>query len=306
MTSVRSDLVARVDELSDGVWALAALAAAVGDARLSDEHGALLAACGFAERDGGGWRLRGDYGAVFAAQPDPAAFPRRIAELLRRAADAAEGRTAPDRLDDAAFLADGRSSGAHMRVFLDTLAERVPGFADLLDHGAPRFLDVGTGVGAISAAVVERAPGARAVGLDVDPRALRLAEEYLTGLGLRDRVETRLQDVADLCETDAYDLVWLPLSVLDPEASEAALPRIRAALRPGGRLVAATALRADPGEDGRDVHTAVVHWTMARAGVTPWGPEAVRRRLTACGFGDVRSVGAPSGTVTLVAARAPE
>ncbi|NYJ37757.1 SAM-dependent methyltransferase [Nocardiopsis aegyptia] len=313
MANARTELVGRVDELSDAVWVLAALASAVGDARLSDEHGALLAACGWAERDGGAWRLRSDHAAELGARRDPAAFPRRIAEQLRLAADTADGSTAPDRIDDAAFLADGRSSGAHMRVFLDALAEQVPGFAELLDRGSLRLLDVGTGIGAIAAAVVERAPGSSAVGLDVDARALRLAEGYLTERGLRDRIETRLLDVADLSETGRYDLAWLPLSVLSPHVTEAALPRIRAALRPGGRVIAATALPADPDESGEggpdggaDVHAAVVRWRMARSGVTPWGPETVRRRLQACGFADVRSVGAPSGTVTVLTARVPE
>jgi predicted O-methyltransferase YrrM len=318
MANARTELMARVDELSDAAWALAALAASVGDAPLSDEHGALLAACGLAEHegeggglgedggDGGGRRLRADYTAVLAAQRDPAAFPRRIAEMLRRAADAAEGRAVSDETDDAAFLADGRSSGAHMRVILAALVERIPGFADLLDHGVPRFLDVGTGIGAISAELVERSPGARAQGVDVDPRALRLAEEYLDERGVRDRVETRLLDVAELSETSGYDVVWLPLSVLAPETTEAALPRIRAALRPGGWLVAATALGDEPGEGGADVHSAVVRWRMALSGVTPWGPGTVRRRLEEFGFGDVRSVGAPSGTVTVLTARAPE
>jgi predicted O-methyltransferase YrrM len=226
--------------------------------------------------------------------------------MLRRAADAAEGRAVSDETDDAAFLADGRSSGAHMRVILAALVERIPGFADLLDHGVPRFLDVGTGIGAISAELVERSPGARAQGVDVDPRALRLAEEYLDERGVRDRVETRLLDVAELSETSGYDVVWLPLSVLAPETTEAALPRIRAALRPGGWLVAATALGDEPGEGGADVHSAVVRWRMALSGVTPWGPGTVRRRLEEFGFGDVRSVGAPSGTVTVLTARAPE
>ncbi|WP_121183329.1 cyclopropane-fatty-acyl-phospholipid synthase family protein [Nocardiopsis sp. Huas11] len=310
MANARTELVARVDELSDAVWVLAALAAAVGEDPLTDEHGSLLAACGLAERDGpdAPWRLRADYAAVLGAAQDPAAFPRRIAEQLRRAADTAQGRTTPDRFDDAAFLADGRSSGAHMRVFLEALADRVPGFADLLDHGRPRFLDVGTGIGAIAAALVERAPGAVAVGVDVDERALRLAKEYLGGRGLRDRVDTRLQDVAELSETDAYDVAWLPLSVLAPASTEAALPRLLCALRPGGLLVVATALAADPEEsreEGANVHAAVVRWRMARSGVTPWSPETVRRRLEACGFEDVRSVGAPSGTVTVLAARVP-
>lgn len=309
MVNARTDLMGRVDDMFDRVWVLAALAAAVGNTPLQKEHGELLAASGLAERDSEGRRLRADYDAVLTGQPNPAAFPRRIAALLRMAADAAEGRSTPDRSDDAAYLADGRSSGEHMRLFLDALADRVPGFAELLDHGSPRFLDVGTGVGAISAVVVERSPGAHAVGLDVDPRALRLAGEYLTELGLRDRVETRLQDVADISETGTYDLVWFPLSVLGPETAKAAMPRLRAALRPGGLLMAATALASDPGVEpdsgGRDVHTAVARWRMSLAGTAAWGPGELSRELSESGFEDVRSAGAPSGTVTLLTARAP-
>ena len=143
------------------------------------------------------------------------------------------------------------------------------------------------------------------MGLDVDPRALRLAKGYLRDQGVDQRAEIRLQDVAELVETSSYDLAWLPLPALSSGATEAALPRLRAALHPGGYLLAATALPADTEGTGEDLHTAVLRWRLRREGVTSWGPEMLRDRLREHGFEDVRSVGSPSGTVELLVARTP-
>ncbi|MBK5117920.1 MAG: hypothetical protein JJE23_13515 [Thermoleophilia bacterium] len=43
-----------------------------------------------------------------------------------------------------------------------------------------------------------------------------------------------------LGERAAYDLAFLPQPFLPPEAIELGLPRIRRALRPGGRLIVLT------------------------------------------------------------------
>ncbi|GAA3737206.1 SAM-dependent methyltransferase [Spinactinospora alkalitolerans] len=309
MATSESDLPARVDALMNGAWLLAALAAAAGGRPLSEEHGALLGAAGYAERGPEGWRLPPAHRAVLADRAD--AFPAQIARILRDAADAAEGRgggaaEAHDgEDDDAALVSAGRSSGEHMAGFLDLLAARAPGFGDLLRRDGLRFLDVGTGTGAIAATVVARVPGARAVGLDVQPRILRLAEERLADRGLLDRVELRLQDVADLAETGAYDLAWLPLSVIAPEAAVRALPRVRAALRPGGRLICATALRGGRPDGTGAVREAVIRWRAARRGITPWPPAELAERLTAAGYHGIREVETPPHGMAVVIAEAP-
>jgi hypothetical protein len=46
--------------------------------------------------------------------------------------------------------------------------------------------------------------------------------------------------VETLGERAAYDLAFLPQPFLPPEAIELGLPRIRRALRPGGRLIVLT------------------------------------------------------------------
>ncbi|WP_150240619.1 SAM-dependent methyltransferase [Nocardiopsis quinghaiensis] len=302
MANAGPDPATRVDAWLSGAWTLAALAAASEGRPLSREHGRLLAAAGCAEPDGDGWRLLPAYRALLAGPAGPSAFPRRVARQLGQAADAAAGRDGHEEEDDAALLAEGVASGERMGAFLDLLGERVPGFGDLLEEDGLRFLDVGTGVGAIAAAVLDRVPGSSAVGLDVEPRALRLAERHLAGRGLGDRVELRLLDVADLSERGVYDLAWFPLAALAPGAVERALPRVRDALRPGARLLTATVLRDDPAGDVRE---AVVRWRMSLSRITPWGPGETARELTAAGYRDVRCVETPERALTLVTARAP-
>ncbi|WP_047868006.1 cyclopropane-fatty-acyl-phospholipid synthase family protein [Nocardiopsis sp. RV163] len=300
------DPAARVDAWLNGAWALAALAAAAEGAPLSREQGRLLAAAGCAEPDGDGWRLLPAYRDVLAGSAGPSAFPRRVARQLSQAADAALGEQDRAEEDDAALLAEGTASGRRMADFLDLLEERVAGFGDLLGRDGLRFLDAGTGIGAIAAAVLERVPGSRAVGLDVQPRALRLAERHLSGRGLRDRVELRLLDVAELSEPGAYDLAWLPLAALPPDAVARALPRVREALRPRAWLLTATVLRDDPGDapDG-GMRDAVVRWRMSRSRITPWGPREAARELAAAGYRDVRRVAASEPALTLLVARTP-
>ncbi len=300
------DPAARVDAWLNGAWVVAALAAAAEGAPLSREHGRLLAAAGCAEPDGDGWRLLPAYRAVLAGPAGPSAFPRRVARQLSQAADAALDAEDRAEEDDAAFLAEGVASGRRMADFLDLLEARVPGFGDLLGRDGLSFLDAGTGIGAIAAAVLERVPGSRAVGLDVQPRALRLAERHLAERGLRDRVELRLLDVAELSESGAYDLAWLPLAALPPDAVAQALPRVRESLRPESWLLTATVLRDDPGDapDG-GVRDAVVRWRMSRSRITPWGPQEAARELSEAGYRDVRRGATSEPALTLLVARAP-
>ena len=114
-------------------------------------------------------------------------------------------------LDDASLVSQGRSSGGLWSI-LATPDGPVP--AGLLDRlGAPDavFLDVGIGVAGICVALCRAFPHLRCVGLDILPRALRLADTELTAAGVRHRVELREQDVQDLSDSDAFDVGCLCL-----------------------------------------------------------------------------------------------
>ncbi|ASU84104.1 hypothetical protein CDO52_16085 [Nocardiopsis gilva YIM 90087] len=301
-------LLDSVEELATGAWVLAALAAAMDadpTAPLSEEHGAVLGAAGYAERTADGWRLRPEHRAALDALPVPQALPAQIAWMLRQMSDAAAGRPGgAEEESDADLIAEGEASGQAVGALLDRLVDQLPDIGDLLGRPGLRVLDVGTGIGAVAATVVTRLPHARAVGLDIAPRALRLADDHLATRGVGDRVELRHRDVADLAETGAYDLVWLPLTVLAPQAAERALPRVCAALRPGGRVIATAAPRGRNAATG-GVGEAVTRWRLARAGITPWSPAELARRLTATGLDDVREIELPPPATTVVVARRP-
>ncbi|CAM3963042.1 hypothetical protein GCM10009799_45440 [Nocardiopsis rhodophaea] len=304
------DLLARVDELATGAWVLAALAAAMETdptAPLGEEHGAVLGAAGYAERTPDGWRLRPEHRAALDALPVPEALPAQIAWMLRQMSDAAAGRPGgAEAEDDAELIAEGEASGRAVGALLDRLVDELPDIDALLQRPDARFLDVGTGIGAVAATVVTRLPHARAVGLDIAPRALRLAEGHLAARGVGDRVELRHHDVADLAETDAYDLAWLPLTVLTPQAAERALPRVRAALRRGGRVIATAAPRTPGTGTGGVVGQAVTRWRLARAGITPWSAGELAQRLAATGLHDIREIELPPPATTVVVARRPD
>jgi cyclopropane fatty-acyl-phospholipid synthase-like methyltransferase len=77
-------------------------------------------------------------------------------------------------------------------------------------EGRGSFLDIGVGVAAISIRLVNRYPGTRAVGLDVLPHVLDVAQAEVARSGLSESIDLRLQSVSDLHDHEDYDLAWLP------------------------------------------------------------------------------------------------
>ncbi|GAB3456003.1 hypothetical protein GCM10027570_37180 [Streptomonospora sediminis] len=303
-----TDPARRIDDLLSGAWLLAALARAAesGDP-LDPELGGALGAAGMAEQVPGGWRLLPEYRRLAAQRSGKAGLSARIGRMLRWAADAAEDRPAPARAhNDGELRAEGEESGRAFAALLEALATADPAVADLVDRPGLHFLDIGTGTAAIAAAVAERAPDACALGVDTDAGVLRLAGERVAQRGLGDRVRLRCQDAAEITDTRAFDLVWLPLGVLAPEAALSALPRLRAALRPGGTLIAATVLQDNGGPaTALPPAQALARWRMARAGITAWSAGQVAQRLREAGFAAVRRPALPGHPVAAVLARAP-
>ncbi|MUL42888.1 class I SAM-dependent methyltransferase [Streptomonospora sp. PA3] len=309
MSSTDADTAGRVDDLLRGAWVLAALARAAdtGDP-LDPELGAALAAAGFAEQAEGAWRLLPEYRALSRGRgAGGAGLSGRIGRMLRWAADAAEGLPAPTGShSDAELREEGDESGRRFAALLDALAGADSGLRELLASPGLRFLDIGTGTAAIAATVAVRVPGSSAVGLDRDPHVLGLAAERIASGGLGGRVRVQCADAAGIAGSAEYDLAWLPLAVLEPEAALEALPRLRAALRPGGTLIAATVLQDGTAAQRDPLGQALARWRMARAGITTWTPEEAAQRLRDAGFTGVRRPEAADQPVAAVLARAPE
>jgi hypothetical protein len=120
---------------------------------------------------------------------------------------------------------------------------------------------------------------------------------------LGDRIALRAQQVEEMTEREAFDLVWLPQVFLPREAFGPGLRAVRDALRPGGWAILLTI-----GAGGSTPRAA-----LGRLINILWGEEArpvdeVERAAIAAGFDPVRSVPGPPGGLTdatFVAGRRP-
>ena len=105
--------------------------------------------------------------------------------------------------------------------------------------GVSSLLDIGTGVGLLAVSAARVWPECTVTGIDVWEPSLELARRNVAAAGLNHRIEIRRQDILDLADADRYDCVWLPSFFFGPGVLAAALPKIIAATRPGGHVVAA-------------------------------------------------------------------
>jgi release factor glutamine methyltransferase len=145
-------------------------------------------------------------------------------------------------------------------VVVERALEHLAGLAE------PEVLDVGTGTGAISLAIVDEHPDARVTAIDVSSDALALARENLDRAGFNGRVRLAERDLTSGLGHGDYDLVvsnppyvepdeletlqpevrdWEPhIALVAPGATDAVARAATEALRPGGWLVLETAATA--------------------------------------------------------------
>lgn len=130
----------------------------------------------------------------------------------------------------------------------------------LLEEAPPtsgRILDLGCGYGVIGLAIAKASPQTSVVGVDVNERAVLLANENARALGLEDRCTFTTGDVAG-----EFDEIWSnPPIRIGKEALHDLLLEWLPRLAPGGRavMVVGKNLGADPlqrwlGEQGYPTH----------------------------------------------------
>ncbi|MCW2780678.1 MAG: methyltransferase type 12 [Marmoricola sp.] len=124
-------------------------------------------------------------------------------------------------------------------VLRDYLDELTGWLAELADPSPRRILDLGSGTGTGSFALLRRFESATIIALDVSPHMVQRLEHRARELGLGSRV-TAVQ--ADLNKpwprVEAADLAWAASSLHHLDDPGHALRQAFAAIRPGGLLVA--------------------------------------------------------------------
>jgi trans-aconitate 2-methyltransferase len=152
-------------------------------------------------------------------------------------------------------------------------------------HGDEAVLDAGCGSGRITQALIERLPRGRVIAIDESPSMIAAARERLgpdADLRLGDLLELELEEPVDAILSTAT-FHWI-------KDHERLFARLRAALRPGGRLLAQCG-----GEGNIDILRGRAREVLAREPYAehfvgwqaPWnyaGPAITRERLLAAGF----------------------
>jgi len=185
----------------------------------------------------------------------------------------------------------GRGSRAVARNFANLARQRSALAALLRDC---RFLDIGTGVGWLAIEAAKIWPGMRIVGLDIWEASLRLAAANVAAEGLQDRIILRQENVTEINDEAAFDVIWLP-PCLPREVVDRALPRIARALAPGGFLLFGIfASRPNP------LSQSLSELLTIRNGGYPWQFEEVKEKLRIAGFSNIEhAVGHPSHSVII-------
>jgi trans-aconitate 2-methyltransferase len=156
-------------------------------------------------------------------------------------------------------------------------------------RGDERALDAGCGSGRVTEQLIERLPRGRVLAVDGSEAMVAKAEERLGGRAdylVSDLLELELEEPVDLVFSTAT-LHWVP-------DHDALFRRLRAALKPGGRLVAQCG-----GEGNVAAHTRAIaavaadpqyaeHLIQAKALWTFASPQETEPRLVAAGFASVR------------------
>jgi predicted O-methyltransferase YrrM len=306
-----------VQELEERTWTFGALVllatsgAVQGDGSLTPSSPAevaaarVLVAAGLAtEADGAAFDLVPDL-AAFAATPVFAAAPAamrssfgQLASVLGIASSAAEDEGWASQSDDT-LRAQGKASAMGGRMLATMVVPMLAGLADRFADGGD-FLDVGVGVAELTAAFCDALPSSRVVGLDVMPRVLGLAAETLRARGLTGRVELRELGVQELDDRDRFDLAWLPAPFIPEPFFDAGLPRVVAALRPGGWLVVGAGRL-----EGEPLPVALTRWQTLVAGGTALTRADAEARLGRAGLESFLALPTPPGAPMLYAARRP-
>ena len=266
----------RVGQLLNGAWTVSALACVLAtgaDTLLPDDHPAvvLLDEAGLLEPVDGGYLLAGRDQLRGREQFAVAG----IRSALGQTADIASGSDGWGAHHDVVLTAQGEASAAGGRAFADMIAT-LPGLGGRFADGGV-LLDVGVGVAALACAFAEAVPAARVIGLDVEPRALALAQARIQEKGLADRVEVRLVGIESFDETAVADIAHMSPVFIPPAVLPSAMSRLRSALTPGGWLALSGIVKA--GADG------ATRWMAHNAGGSAVTEADVAELAAAAGFG---------------------
>jgi precorrin-6B methylase 2 len=203
--------------------------------------------------------------------------------------------------DPEVLQAAGKATARLASSIKNAIAPELDGLVSRLQSPHAHFLDVGTGVGALSIEMAREWPQLQIVGVEPWAPALALARANVNAAQLQRRIELRGIPGETLLDERAFDLAWIPSLFVPARKMPELLRSVLRALKPGGWLLL-VALRAS----GDELALATARLRTACWGGSQLTPDAARELLLAAGFHDVRALlGSASAVSTLLAAQRP-
>jgi SAM-dependent methyltransferase len=143
-------------------------------------------------------------------------------------------------LDEAHWAAYAEKTELEGDVLIDFVYTTADRLAELHPEPIHRIIDVGSGPGVASCALVQRFPNAVVLAVDSSPAMLERATLRATRLGVHDRFDTLVAELPDgLASVEPADLIWASMSLHHVGDEVAALRVLRSLLAPGGVIAIA-------------------------------------------------------------------
>jgi precorrin-6B methylase 2 len=288
--------------LSQSFHALAALSLALQSRDTPKATGPRLGSAIDGVIDSQGWRAALD--AIASADIPPILAAIRSDLLI--GPKFAAGSSAPTpgwaHTEDDLLQSVGEVSAGFPRLFRARILPGLTGLAERLSAPGASFLDIGTGVGALSIAMARDWPRLRIAALEPHPAALALARSNVAAADLDARVVLQPTKGEALEDVAVHDLVWVPSAFIPEAAIPEVVARAARALKPGGWMIYAIV------RHGNDAAAnALARFRTAFWGGSLLGPDDVAQLMKASGLTDARLTDGPAhSTIGMMVARRPD
>ncbi len=192
------------------------------------------------------------------------------------------------------------SAAVHDAALIDEIVPLVGGLPERLREGID-VADIGCGSGHAINLLAEAFPSSRFVGYDFSEEGIGAARREADSLRLTNAA-FEVGDVAELGETDRFDLITAFDAIHDQAKPAAVLAGIEAALRPDGVFLMVDIQASSNLEDNVDhpvgpflytvstMHCMTVSLALGGDGLgTAWGEQKAQQMLADAGFGSVET-----------------
>jgi precorrin-6B methylase 2 len=252
--------------------------------------------------DSQGWREAIDAVAPAEILPVLAAIRGDLLMGPKFAAGSSTATAGWSHTEDDLLQTFGEVSAGFPRLFRARFLPEMTGLDERLSAPGASFLDIGTGVGALTIAMARDWPNLQVTALEPHPPALALARSNIAAADLDSRVVVHPTPGEALDHVAAHDIVWVPSAFIPEAAIPEVIARAALALKPGGWMIYAIVRQ---GSDA--AANALARFRTAFWGGSLLDPDTITRLMTASGLTDARLMDGPShSTIGMMVARRPE